>query len=394
MIRLGVIGYGKRAATFINNALRPEAATSSGLCVAALVTRNEVEARAALPPEDRQARFYDDVDTMMREAALDAVFVGTRCDLHATYAIKLLEYDIPVFLEKPVAISMEQALQLEQASEHTRCPVVVSFPLRLSPLCRVVRNLIIEGAVGRPVHILTSNYVPYGTVYWERFFRDYQISGGLFLQKASHEFDYMMHLMGAPVVTVSATCLHAGIFGGDKPADLHCAVCDERRECPESPQNRRRNGSGGSLEDHPCLFSSAIGTPSTGANEQASSALLEFASGAQGVFTQVFFSRRNAARRGSIISGYDGTLDFDWTRNDVRHVRHHDPFTSTTMGGEAQSHFGGDAELARNFIAVIEHREATASDLHSGLRSVYTCLAAREAARTATVQAVRQIGQL
>ena len=68
-------------------------------------------------------------------------------------------------------------------------------------------------------------------------------------------------------------------------------------------------------------------------NEDCSSSLLEFGSGAHGVYSQVFFSRREAASRGAILSGYRGTLDFDWYRNELRVVHHHTPFVERTKAG-------------------------------------------------------------
>lgn len=48
-----------------------------------------------------------------------------------------------------------------------------------------------------------------------------------------------------------------------------------------------------------------------------------------------------------------GTLSFDWYKNEMKHVRHHEPFTDTIIAGEGLSHFGGDAELAEDFIGPI-----------------------------------------
>jgi len=394
MIRLGVVGYGNRADVFLRNALLPAAAESSGLTIAGIVSHDEAEVRLRLPLEYKNVSFYSDIEKMLSLAKLDALFVGTRCNSHAEIAIELLKYGLPIFLEKPVAISMEQALALEDAAFRTDTPVLVSFPLRASPLCGLAREILRSGAVGTPLHILTHNYVPYGTVYWERFYRNYALSGGLFLQKASDEFDVMMNLMNSTITRVGAMKLHSGMFGGDKPDDLRCSVCEDRQDCLESPGRRKQNQSGGSLEDHPCVFSVACGTVDTGTNEEASNALLEFQSGAQGVFTQVFFSRRDAAKRGSIISGYEGTLDFDWLRNDLVLVKHHSPFTHRVLAGESQSHFGGDLVLAHNFVNMIVRNEAPLANLVDGLRSVYVCLAAREAAQTASFRVVRQPGQL
>lgn len=39
---------------------------------------------------------------MLDREALDAVFIGTRCGLHARYAALVMERGLPLFLEKPV----------------------------------------------------------------------------------------------------------------------------------------------------------------------------------------------------------------------------------------------------------------------------------------------------
>ena len=113
MIRLGVIGYGGRIHGMISGPFR---ALEPDLRVVAVIDPDEEGARARLAPEDQDdVRFFDDIDTMMRTAELDAVAVGTRCNLHADIACQLATYDVPLFLEKPVAISMDQATALERA---------------------------------------------------------------------------------------------------------------------------------------------------------------------------------------------------------------------------------------------------------------------------------------
>ena len=389
MIRLGVIGLGGRISNLISDCFRP--AAGNGFRIVSVIDPDKTGARSRLTEIDGDPRFFDSVEALMSAGGIDALAIGTRCNLHAGYASELAKYDLPIFLEKPVAITMDQAIALDHAFENSKAPVLVSFPLRVSPLSMMAKALIDGGAVGTPQHILGTNYVPYGTAYWEQEYRNYEITGGLFLQKATHDFDYMMDLMNSPISRVYATAHYSGMFGGDKGASLHCSECDERHTCLESPENRVKNGSGGK-HDHLCVFSSAAGTKETGTNEDTSNALLEFESGAHGVYTQVFFSRRDAGRRGSVISGYEGTIDFDWYRNDLIRVRHHEPFTDRIQAGNGMSHFGGDTELARNFIGMIEGREKSKADIWAGLRSVYSCLAAREAAATGNAQTVRKPG--
>ncbi len=391
MIRLGVIGHGGRISSVIKNCLRE---VEPDIRVVGIIDPDEAGARSRLDDCDKNdVIFYDNLDEMMKNAKPDALAIGTRCNLHTPYAIEASKYDIPLYLEKPVAINMEQALSLEKAFQNSKCQVVVSFPLRVSPLCLLAKEYIQKGSIGVPVHICALNYVPYGAVYWEHEYRNYEITQGLFLQKATHDLDYMSFLMDSPIIRVAAMATVGQVFGGTKPSGLVCSKCNEAKTCLESPENRKRNGSGWHTDDHPCVFSSDCGSPATGTNEDASSALLEFASGAHGVYTQVFFARRDANKRGAIISGYLGTLDFDWYRNDMKYIRHHAPFTDTIKAGEGLSHFGGDTELAHDFIDLIRGEGKSRTGIQTGLQSVYACLAAKQSLENGQFVNVRQLGE-
>jgi predicted dehydrogenase len=389
MIRLGVIGHGGRISNFIDGCMRPVA--EEEIRVTGIVDPDEAGARSRLAECDDETVFYESVEELVRRGKPDGLMIGTRCNLHTPLAVEAAEFGLPLFLEKPVSITMAQALELERRFEAEPCPVLVSFPLRTSPLCVQARRLLDDGAVGERNHVTALNYVPYGTVYWEKPYRDYSITGGLFLQKATHDFDYLMFLMDSPIVRVSATASFRRVFGGDKPAGLTCAQCDERPTCPESPPNRRRNRSGGSLQDHPCLFGIDCGTEETGTNEDSSSSLLEFADGSHGAYVQVCYTRRDAGRRGAVVSGYEGTVEFDWHAGTLRRVRHHEPFTDTMEAAKGMSHFGGDEELALNFIGMMRSGEKPRATIRDGLRSVYACLAARDSLRSGKFEEVRQI---
>lgn len=392
MIRLGVIGHGNRISDVIKSCLRE---VEPDMRIVGIVDPDEEGARSRLAECDQEdVSFYEDIKEMVSKAKLDALAIGTRCNLHAPYAIEAAKYDLPLYLEKPVAISMEQAMSLERAFKKSRCEVVVSFPLRVSPLCTLARQYIEKGAVGSPEHIQAVNYVPYGTGYFDAAYRNYQITQGLFLQKATHDFDYMSYLMGANIIRVAAMYTRGRVFGGKKRAGLVCSECDEADTCLESPQNRKRNLSGGTLSDHPCVFSVDCGSPQIGINEDSSSALLEFTSGVHGIYTQVFYSRRDAATRGAIISGYQGTVSYDWYKNELKYVRHHAPFTDTVKADAGMSHFGGDLELARDFINIIRGKGESRTTIWMGIQSIYACLAAKESAEKGCFVKVRQVGSI
>lgn len=354
MIRLGIIGAGNR----ICNIVQGLQAHDPECRVTGVVDPDESGARARLPAADRtDARFFPTVSSLLRRGRPDALLIGTRCNLHAPYAAAVAQTGLPLFLEKPIATSLRQARALEKAWQNARAEVVVSFPLRVSQLCVEAKRRIDAGAIGRAEHFLGINYVPYGHVYFDRWYRDHRITQGLFLQKATHDFDYLAYLAGAPIVRVAAM-----------------------KACGRVHRDQSLEPPGG---DPDAAYYPSIGTPETGMNEDASSALLEFANGAQGVYTQVFYTRNSAAARGATVSGLRGTLRFDWYANDLRVVPHApDTQPEVFSPPEGLEHFGGDAKLVANFSDVIRGRAKSATSLRAGLESVYACLAAKRSAET------------
>lgn len=362
MIRLGLIGLGQRLAHMV----ACFQASDPSLRIVGVVDPDRAGALARLPEADRaQVRFFDSLDELLREARPDALAIGTRCNLHTPLAIAALASGLPLFLEKPVAVTLAQARALEQAFARSRSEVVVSFPLRVSHLCRMAKTRVDHGEIGRLEHLLGVNYVPYGNVYFDSWYRDYQTTQGLFLQKATHDFDYLSYLAGAPIVRVAAMLQQGRVF---RDRSLEPAGGDDTR-----------------------AYFDSIGRPETGMNEDASSALLEFANGIQGVYTQVFYSKHEAQARGATLSGLRGTLRFDWYQNELRLHSHAEAATVTDRPSEGLNHFGGDGVLADNFIEVIHGRAPSASPLTAGLQSVYACLAARESAATGRFVAVQQL---
>ena len=361
-MKLGIIGLGHRMNSMLNKFRKvdPE------LEVVGLVDANPDQARERLTEGERStASFYQSVEDLVRSTKPDALAIGTRCDSHAPLAIEAAHFGLPIYLEKPIATSMAQARQLEAAFAKSQSPVLVSFPLRASTLCQRAKQILDQGAVGQVEHLLAVNYVAYGTVYFDSWYRDHSVTQGLFLQKATHDFDYLAFLAGAPITRVAAMSSVGRVF-----------------------RDTRTKG------EHPdpfALYYDEIGTPETGMNEDSSSALLEFGNGARGVYTQVFYGKRSP-KRGAAISGSQGLVEFDWYENSVKTTHHRAPFNDVSTVDGADEHFGGDSVLATNFVAMVKDRAPSSAPLAMGLASVYACLAAKESAETGKFLDVRQVG--
>jgi predicted dehydrogenase len=385
MTRLAVIGLGLRATVMLVELSKADPALE--LAAVADPNMEQVVERFAWPgfPPGPDLQVYPDADALLAHAdQFDGVLIGTPCMLHTPVAVKVAATGLPLFMEKPVAVTEEQVSELAAAFAGRLDSVVVSFPLRATPLFTAVLDIVRSGRLGEINQVQAYNYVPYGGVYFAQWYRDFELTHGMWLQKATHDFDYINLLVGSQPTRIAATATQK-IYGGTMPHDLRCSACDRVDHCVESPQNIALRGDDGGMGfgDHLCVFSREI------KNHDAGSALIEYADGSHASYAQNFVSRRGAARRGAIVTGYEATLEFDWYTDSIKVVDHHTNRTEdVTVKADIAGHMGGDAVLSRMFLDVVGGAKSN-STLGDGLRSVSMCLAATRSAESGQFEVVR-----
>lgn len=384
MIRLGVIGYGGRAQGVLGLIGQLNAGTE---VVAISDVRNDEigQQMTAAGKDASRVAFYSDPDEMLDKQQLDGVLVGTRCSLHAAMAIKVLQRNLPLFLEKPVATNMADLLALRAAGAESSSRVVVSFPLRVTPLVQLAKEIVDSGKIGTVEHVQAWNNVNYGWCYYQSWYRDENETQGLFLQKATHDFDYINHILGTRPTSICAMNSKR-VYKGDHPAGLRCDDCDEQDTCLESPFHAyftKCEAPQVQPSDRMCGFAVDTG------NEDSGSAIIQYESGMHVVYSQNFFARKTAGKRGASLFGYKGTIEFDWYTDELKVHMHHTPRTETyKMNAAGASHGGGDTVLADSFIRVIRGERESVAPLDAGLMSVLMCLKAKESAATKTFQEI------
>jgi predicted dehydrogenase len=341
VIRLGVVGLGERSAWMLKLMSAAEPSVRLEAIVDPARAEAERRVREAAIPVASPAAVYDDIDAFLAAGAeVDALLLGTRCLLHTPMAVKLAPLGLPLFLEKPVAISWAQLSAVRAAYPPKQCErVVVSFPLRRTPLYDAVVDMVRSGRTGTINQIQAVNFVSYGNVYVDNWYRDYDLCGGLWLQKATHDFDYLHHLVDAKPLWVTA--MHSQCVW--RPPVMH---------------------------------------------QDAGSAIVQYDTGVHAAYSQNFLTRRTAGRRGATITGDEGTITFDWVTHKVRFVDHvGDRVDEVDIQAEG-GHDGGDHALARNFLDVVLGRAPSLTPLADGLLSAATCLAARDAAHRRSVEPI------
>lgn len=386
MTRIAAIGFGNRAGGMVANMLELDAATRLVAVVDPDVSAVRERLAKLRIPVDAVEFLRSVGDLIQRRDDFDGVVIGTRCHLHADIATKLSATGLPLFLEKPVATSWEQLEMLREAFQDPEDRVVVSFPLRYTPLFRQVLDIVGSGRLGTINQIQAVNNVPYGGVYFGQWYRNYDETGGLWLQKATHDFDYI-NLLAESSPTAIASVTTQRVYGGDMPHDLRCSECDRTDTCPESPINLTIRGDDGGMymgvddkTDHWCAFSEDI------KNQDSGSALIIYQNGLHASYSQNFVSRRSAYRRGAVVTGYDATLEFDWATESIRVIDHHRDRVDNIEIRSAAGHSGGDYFLAKNFLDVVKRRTRPAADLQQGILSAAMCLCARTSSQSHTFE--------
>ncbi len=369
MLKIGVIGYGTRINVIVKGLVSMGEAQLTAIMD---VDVDAVKKKYFEPAESEKIHFYTDAEEMLKSEKLDGICIGTRCSLHTHYALLVAKYNLPLFLEKPVCTNYDDLNKLKEIS-HMNDKTVVSFPLRLSNMCTYIKEIINSGKLGEITHVQAYNNVTYGRGYYHSWYRDENETGGLFLQKATHDLDYINYLLG-DIKPVRISAMESKqIYKGDKPAGLKCKDCDERPTCRESDINVQKLDEGSRISEY-CCFAVDTG------NQDSGSVLVQYDNGLHAVYSQNFIVRKGAGKRGARIIGYDGTLEFDWKTGIIKVYHHFDNVIETHDMGTTDGHGGGDELLRENFIGVMKGTEKSNAPLSEGILSAEMCLAAKKSA--------------
>lgn len=158
------------------------------------------------------AEAFPSADALIEWA--DVVDICLPTDLHVEYALRVIEAGKPLFLEKPVAGTLEEAQRVVDAANAKGVPFMVGQVVRYFPEYRRAHNLVKSGAVGRPAAIRTrrGGAAPKGSSNW---FMDHARSGGVLLDLAIHDFDWLLWTFGEVDYVYSRSVAAQTGFGPD-----------------------------------------------------------------------------------------------------------------------------------------------------------------------------------
>ena len=202
-LRIGIIGTGGIAGSHIASYKKqPDVEVVAGADLIPgkaekFFEDNEVEAKALTD-------YKEMIDTMN----LDAVSVCTYNRTHAECTIYALEHGLPVLLEKPMTVTLEEAIAIREAEKKSGKIVSVGFQPRFDANMQMIKKIVQSGELGRIYYVQTGGGRRHGIpVSWSETFIENDKAGlGALGDIGCYSIDLVMNALGNPKpLTVTGT---------------------------------------------------------------------------------------------------------------------------------------------------------------------------------------------
>jgi len=143
-----------------------------------------------------------DTDGLIESDEINTVAIVTRHNSHAQFVIKAQKAGKHTFVEKPLAINIDELYEIESAYNNIDKPplLMVGFNRRFSPHVQKMKSLL-EPVKQPKTLILTMNA---GAIPADHWTQDIEVGGGRIIGEACHFIDLARFLVGSKIVSLQA----------------------------------------------------------------------------------------------------------------------------------------------------------------------------------------------
>ncbi|AVD90298.1 Gfo/Idh/MocA family protein [Pseudomonas sp. SWI44] len=146
--------------------------------------------------------WFADHRQMLEQTKPEAVIIANPNNQHVATALACVEAGVPVLVEKPVGVHLDEVRALVAASQRHGVPVLVGHHRRHNPLIARARQVIQDGRLGRLINVTALWQLQKPDSYFETPWRR-EPGAGFLLTNLIHDLDLLRYLCGE-VVQVQA----------------------------------------------------------------------------------------------------------------------------------------------------------------------------------------------
>mgnify|MGYP001017143473 CR=1 FL=1 len=148
---------------------------------------------AAAAASELNATAYTDLDAFYANPDLDAVVIATPTFTHADHVVRAAHEKKAILCEKPVAISPEEVIRMEEALKATGVTFLMAFMRRFDDSFIRAREAIQNGEIGDVILVKSTGKGPGLAPPWSW---DIRKSNGVLAEVNSHDIDCIRWLTG------------------------------------------------------------------------------------------------------------------------------------------------------------------------------------------------------
>lgn len=199
-LKVGVIGPGNRG-NLAMHAHKPE----RGVRLVAAADVNPAELDKFKEKTDKDVFVTDDYRKLLDKDDIDAVFICTPDYLHEEHALAALKAGKDIYLEKPMAITVEGCDRILQAAYENKRKLYLGHNMRHMVFVLKMKEIIDSGMIGEVKAAWCRHFVGMGgDFYFKDWHADRRNTTSLLLQKGAHDIDILHWLCGSYTKRVTA----------------------------------------------------------------------------------------------------------------------------------------------------------------------------------------------
>jgi predicted dehydrogenase len=146
-------------------------------------------------------RWYDKADDLINDPEIDAVYIATPPSSHREYTLMSAQAGKPVYVEKPMALNVEECRAMVQVCRTAHVPLFVAYYRRALARFLKIKELIDTHVIGEVRFVTITLYQPLAAEELDPRQLPWRVDpevagGGRFVDLASHMLDFLDYLLG------------------------------------------------------------------------------------------------------------------------------------------------------------------------------------------------------
>lgn len=381
------MGFGKRASTIVEEYLS-EGLLGKTVEIAGIYDPDTVSPKSYLELLGIKAEIFSSPGEMIEKTNPDGIMITSQEHAHLKNFKQIQQYNIPVFVEKPLTSNIGDASEFFELAKEYQAPILSGHNMRFAPILKRAKQLLDQGIIGKINTFRFHNDVPYGSSYFRCWQRTKAHIGAGIVEKGCHDLDIIHMLVGARTARIFCKSSRSE-YGGNNSDDLLCADCPQEISCKDSYKNFWKNIMGQPIPEkaklipRQCVYAKEIDI------EDEDICLISLENGSYGVYAQNLYSPISYTKRLYTLIGGEGFMEIDLNEDNgtikiFPRYKGNKEVICENFEFYGRNHYNGDHLMIIHFLDIISGKaepEVTIADGYHAMATAFSAYISSQAGK-------------